>query len=303
MKTKLNYLLCLIAIGLFIGIALAISTSSPPPPPPSPQIGLTPKEIAILTFDLGLPRQMGTMGTQDSVTYSKGTRTLFYNSTIWGYADANKYLYRINRDKYYDMVKYFILEMDDGFGFASLLEERQVNLGYRVFFSDGDCFEWKVPGKELLSFADSCKMNPTEALKKVIDLNLEIANLHLPIRPEDLPNQARTVISNAIIGDEKCLLQSVSCNHDDIVLLYDIDDIEYDLDITEHNVDDMEFVWNVVNDMARDDNFYPFIRLLAKTHTNMILMYEGRNSHKRVSMKVPNSLIVEILSKSNPLDR
>ena len=85
---------------------------------------------------------------------------------------------------------------------------------------------WNITSKELSAFVDSCKLSPTTALKKVIDMQIKIANLKLPVTTSDSP-KATTVAINSIVGNvkaERCLLQSIKYEENNLLFEYKVNE-------------------------------------------------------------------------------
>ena len=68
------------------------------------------EEMKVLLIDLNsdLPRKIGTIGTQDSITYEN--KTLTYNHTVYGGKKIKKF-YLDHYDDYKELIKYLIVAM------------------------------------------------------------------------------------------------------------------------------------------------------------------------------------------------
>ena len=229
MEKGFKYFLWIVVLGLFFGIFVAINM-------PKPSMTIT-EEIeikkAISRWNSILPRKIGTIGTMDSIVYHD--RTITYNITVFG-DNGIKEVYKKNYNEFKDILKYSLLAMNGqrnmGSVFSSILDQKELNLGFRVYAQDGDATEWKMPGSELNEFMKACQMSPTTALRTTIDMQIEIVNLHLPVNIEDVRDPIKSVALNSILGelDESCLPKSISHVGEDIIFEYNVVEDAIDLD-------------------------------------------------------------------------
>ena len=169
-----------------------------------------------------LPREIGTIGYLDSMSFADETIT--YAVSVKG-DDRIIQVYSDNYDEFKDMLKYSVIEMNGqgnlGNIFVHSLETKGLNICFKVSTENKKSMSWNITGKELSTFVDSCKLSPTTALKKVIDMQIKIANLKLPVTTSD-SLKATTVAINSIVGDvkdESCLLQSIKCEGNNLLFV------------------------------------------------------------------------------------
>lgn len=290
MEKGFKYFLWMVVFGLFVGIFIAMYA-----PKPSMTI-YEEMELrkAISSWNFDLPRKIGTIGTMDSIVYHD--RTIIYTITVFG-DNGIKEIYKKNYNEFKDILKYSLLSMNGqcnmGSVFSSMLEKKNLNFGFRVYTQDGDATEWKMPGRELNEFMRACQMSPTIALRTAIEMQIEIANLHLPIKVEDVRDPIKSVALNTILGDldETCLPKSISHVEEDIVFEYSVDDVAVDLDEIDNIKDDSDAVELLVSSLIEDEDAHEFFGLMAISHSNMVVTYEGRNTHKTVSIRIPYSVL------------
>ena len=290
MEKSFKIFMWIAVVGLFIGIFIAINA-------PKPSMTIYEESDlrkAVSGWNTDLPRRIGTIGSMDSITYSN--RTITYNITVFG-DNRIKEVYKQNYDEFKDILKYSILAMNGqrnmGDNFISILEMKHLNLGFRVYTQDRDVTEWLMPGSELKEFAESCKVSPTTALRTTIDMQIEIANLNLPIKIEDLHKPINSIAINTFLGDidESCLPQSISHIDDNIVFEYDVDESVINLNELDNIKDDETTIESVASSFTEDADAHEFLGLIAISHSNLVLTLNGRKSHKSVSICLPYNIL------------
>ena len=153
---------------------------------------------------------------------------------------------------------------------------------------------WNITGKELSAFVDSCRQSPTTALKKVIDMQIKIANLKLPITTDDT-QKATTVALKSIVGDikdERCLLQAIRHEGNNLYFEYKIKKKELkNIEILGEKQNDMNFMNTFVQELAQDKDIQEFMGMLAISHSNMVLVYRESESNEQVSIELPYTIL------------
>lgn len=201
-------------IGIFIGLNM-----------PRPKLTFSDKmklSQIIAECNADLPREIGTIGYLDSVSFADETIT--YAVSVKG-DNRIMQVYSDNYDEFKDMLKYSFIEMNGqgnlGNTFAHSMETKGLNICFKVSTENKKSMSWNITAKELSAFVDSCKISPTTALKKVIDMQIKIANLKLPVTTSYFP-KATTVAINSILGDvkdESCLLQSIKYEGNNLLFI------------------------------------------------------------------------------------
>lgn len=155
--------------------------------------------------------------------------TITYAVSVKG-DDRIMQVYSDNYDEFKDMLKYSFIEMNGqrnlGKTFAHSLEAKGLNICFKVSTENKKSMSWNITGKELSVFVDSCKLSPTTTLKKVIDMQIKIADLKIPNTTSDSP-QATTVAINSIVGDvkdESCLLQAIKYERNNLLFEYKVNE-------------------------------------------------------------------------------
>ena len=285
MEKLFKYILAILVVCTLVGIFVALNN-------PRPKLTFNDKirlRQIITRCNADLPREIGTIGYLDSMSFADETIT--YAVSVKG-DDRIMQVYSDNYDEFKDMLKYSFIEMNGqgslGNTFAHSLETKGLNICFKVSTENKKSMSWNITGKELSAFVDSCKLSPTTALKKVIDMQIKIVNLKLPVTTSD-SSKATTVAINSIVGDvkdESCFLQSIKYEGNNLLFEYKVNDEgAKDIKKLKDRENDLEFMDALVQELAQDKDVLEFIGLLAISHSNMVLVY--KNSAKQISLKLP----------------
>lgn len=285
MEKLFKYILAILVVCTLVGIVVALNN-------PRPKLTFNDKirlRQIITRCNADLPREIGTIGYLDSMSFADETIT--YAVSVKG-DDRIMQVYSDNYDEFKDMLKYSFIEMNGqknlGNTFAHCLEAKGLNICFKVSTENKKSMSWNITGKELSAFVDSCKLSPTTALKKVIDMQIKIVNLKLPVITSD-SSKATTVAINSIVGDvkdESCFLQSIKYEGNNLLFEYKVNDEgAKDIKKLKDRENDLEFMDALVQELAQDKDVLEFIGLLAISHSNMVLVY--KNSAKQISLKLP----------------
>ena len=285
MEKLFKYILAILVVCTLVGIVVALNN-------PRPKLTFNDKirlRQIITRCNADLPREIGTIGYLDSMSFADETIT--YAVSVKG-DDRIMQVYSDNYDEFKDMLKYSFIEMNGqknlGNTFAHCLEAKGLNICFKVSTENKKSMSWNITGKELSTFVDSCKLSPTTALKKVIDMQIKIVNLKLPVTTSD-SSKATTVAINSIVGDvkdESCFLQSIKYEGNNLLFEYKVNDEgAKDIKKLKDRENDLEFMDALVQELAQDKDVLEFIGLLAISHSNMVLVY--KNSAKQISLKLP----------------
>ena len=285
MEKLFKYILAILVVCTLVGIVVALNN-------PRPKLTFNDKirlRQIITRCNADLPREIGTIGYLDSMSFADETIT--YAVSVKG-DDRIMQVYSDNYDEFKDMLKYSFIEMNGqknlGNTFAHCLEAKGLNICFKVSTENKKSMSWNITGKELSAFVDSCKLSTTTALKKVIDMQIKIVNLKLPVTTSD-SSKATTVAINSIVGDvkdESCFLQSIKYEGNNLLFEYKVNDEgAKDIKKLKDRENDLEFMDALVQELAQDKDVLEFIGLLAISHSNMVLVY--KNSAKQISLKLP----------------
>ena len=253
------------------------------------------EEMKVLLIDLNsdLPRKIGTIGTQDSITYEN--KTLTYNHTVYGGKKIKKF-YLDHYDDYKELIKYLIVAMNgqnnNGRKLAECFYQRGLNACVRIYTGLDEPVSWTVKGTELKVFADSCKTDPTEALKMTIDMMLKFSNMSLPLQPDETPYPDNIFTNSMTLGyDKACLPQSLERIGNMIVLTISLDEKEYDISSLKENLQYDEYIDNLAKLLSEDDDMKEFFGMLALSHSDFAFQYIGRQNKDTVLVKLPYTIL------------
>lgn len=286
-----KYIIVLLIVCTLIGIFIALNM-------PRPKLTFSDKmklSQIIAECNANLPREIGTIGYLDSMSFANEAIT--YAVSVKG-DDRIIQVYSDNYDEFKDMLKYSFIEMNGqgslGNTFAHSLETKGLNISFKISTENKKSMSWNITGKELSTFVDSCKLSPTTALKKVIDMQIKIANLKLPVTTSDSP-KATTVAINSIVGDvkdESCLLQSIKYEGNNLLFEYKVNEEgAKDIKRLKDREEDLDFMDAFVQELAQDKDVLEFIGMLALSHSNMVLVYRENASAKQFSLTLPYTIL------------
>ena len=291
MDKLFKYIIAVLIVCTLIGIFIALNM-------PRPKLTFSDKmklSQIIAECNTDLPREIGTIGYLDSVSFADETVT--YAVSVKG-DDRIMQVYSDNYDEFKDMLKYSFIEMNGqrnlGNTFAHSLETKGLNICFKISMENKKSMSWNITGKELSTFVDSCKLSPTTALKKGIDMQIKIANLKLPVSASDSP-KATTVAINSIVGDVKdegCLLQSIKYEGNNLLFEYKVNEESMkDIENLKGREDDLELMNAFVQDLAQDKDVLEFIGMLVISHSNMVLVYRESKSNEQISIEMPYTIL------------
>ena len=291
MDKLFKYIIAVLIVCTLIGIFIALNM-------PRPKLTFSDKmklSQIIAECNTDLPREIGTIGYLDSVSFADETVT--YAVSVKG-DDRIMQVYSDNYDEFKDMLKYSFIEMNGqgnlGNIFAHSLKTKGLNICFKVSTENKKSMSWNITGKELSTFVDSCKLSPTTALKKVIDMQIKIANLKLPVSASDSP-KATTVAINSKVGDvkdESCFLQSIKYEGNNLLIVYKVNEEgAKDIKRLKDREDDLGYMDALVQEVVQDKDVLEFIGMLAISHSNMVLVYRESKSNEQISIEMPYTIL------------
>ena len=289
MEKWFKYILSFVAGALVIGIIVAINM----PKPKMTMFDKSELHKMIVGLNEDLPREVGTIGYLDSI--KNVDQTIFYIMSVKG-DNGIKQVYIENYNEFRELLKYTIVILNGqknmGTILTTFIEDKGIDMGVRIYTPNRDYTEWRITGPELKSFVESCRLDPTEALQKVIDMQIKIANLDLHMKPgESTPIRSVTLNSIEPDADDSSLLQSVTHVGNTINFLYDVDETMQDLDVMIENSDNEDYLENLAAILAEDTDVKEFFGLVAISHSNILFRYVGRTSGKVAEVVLPYGLL------------
>ena len=291
MDKLFKYIIAVLIVCTLIGIFIALNM-------PRPKLTFSDKmklSQIIAECNANLPREIGTIGYLDSMSFANETIT--YAVSVKG-DDRIMQVYSDKYDEFKDMLKYSFIEMNGqrnlGNTFAHSLEAKGLDICFKVYTESNKSKSWTITGREISEFVDSCKFSPTTALKRVIDMQIQIANLKLPVTTSDSP-KATTVAINSIVEDtkdESCLLQSIKYEGNNLLFEYKVNEEGVkNIERLKYREEDLDFMDAFVQELAQDKDVQEFIGMLALSHSNMVLVYREKASAKQFSLTLPYTIL------------
>lgn len=286
-----KYIIVILIICTLIGIFIGLNM-------PRPKLTFSDKmklSQIIAECNANLPREIGTIGYLDSMSFADETIT--YAVSVKG-DDRIMQVYSDNYDEFKDMLKYSFIEMNGqrnlGNTFAHSLEAKGLDICFKVYTESNKSKSWTITGREIREFVDSCKSSPTTALKRVIDMQIQIVNLKLPVTTSDSP-KTTTVAINSIVGDtkdESCLLQSIKYEGNNLLFEYKVNEEGVkNIERLKDREEDLDFMDAFVQELAQDKDILEFIGMLAISHSNMVLVYRESKSNEHISIEMPYTIL------------
>ena len=291
MEKLFRYTIAILIVFTLTGIFIALNK-------PRPKLTFNDKihlSKIIAECNADLPREIGTIGYLDSMSFADETIT--YAVSVKG-DDRIMQVYSDNYDEFKDMLKYSFIEMNGQMNlvntFAHSLESKGLDICFKVYTESNKSKSWTITGREISEFVDSCKSSPTTALKRVIDMHIQIANLKLPVTTSDSP-KATTVAINSIVEDtkdESCLLQSIKYEGNNLLFEYKVNEEGVkNIERLKDREEDLDFMDAFVQELAQDKDVLEFIGMLALSHSNMVLVYRENASAKQFSLTLPYTIL------------
>lgn len=300
MEQKFKYIIFLV-LGLFL-IGFMVVMSIPRKP-----LTLF-EEVEILqnlpSLKEDLPRRIGTIGTMDSITYRN--KTFIYSITVFG----DNRIHDLYRDRYEDfgeLLKYSFIKMNGQSNMAThmstFMKSKELAIEIQVYSANHDCTKWRWTGSELKAFVDSCKVNPTEALKKTLDMQLQLANINLPTDEHNPQSNIHSISSNSLIGeyDSDCLLQSIRSVDDNIIITYKVNEDKYNIQYLDKYYQDLDAIESFAKECGSDPDSQELMGLIAITHSNLIIEYVGSMSKTTAEVIIPYLLLKKFCQIPNEL--
>ena len=103
----------------------------------------------------------------------------------------------------------------------------------------------------------------------------------------------KSVALNSILGelDESCLPKSISHVGEDIIFEYNVVEDAIDLDELDKIKDNPDALDIVASSFTEDEDAHEFLGIIAISHSNIVITYEGRKTRKTVSIRIPYSVL------------
>lgn len=238
-----------------------------------------------------LPRNIGSIGRLDKISFED--KFIHYHLSVNGDADIMDF-YEQNYQEFKDVLKYSIVLLNGRHNnadkFAKLLSYKDWGLKSTIKVIDGRELSWEITGREMEDFIMKCKLNPTSALDKIIDMQIEMAKLSIPINNDDY-TQIQSVPANTLLStiEDGIALTDIKHTNNDIIFEYKIDENKSGINIS--NLKEasqlLEFKKEFANTLAEDVDIREFFNLVVISHSNFVMRYYGNISEEVVDVYLP----------------
>ena len=204
--------------------------------------------------------------------------------------------------EHYEDFKYMLL-----YGFSALngIDNNVNKLVYLLFKVDYDIrvvvnikddksISWDIKKEEFDEFLKQCKLTPTEALRKVLDIQIELVKLNIPVNVNsEIQNRNITTEFMASTIEEGYLLIDIKTIDNLIVFEYLVDDTNLDFDFATlralSQTDEGKMIFAEI--FAEDASFREFLNLFVVSQSNLGIMYKGITSMDAVEIVLPYTIL------------
>ena len=230
-----------------------------------------------------LPRRLGTIGSLDSITYHK--RSIGYHLSVFGDPSIND-LYRSHYNDFHDVFLYSIAALNGQNGNATKLAEycnaKKIGMTTTIFFSNKESMAWEFTPSEPLDFIQTYNGTPTEAVGRVLDFHIALANYN-----------CSSITTNTIssLTDEGIVLLSLENLSNSIVWNWGVDEKRFDMEQLSSSFHTEGFASLLIEEMIKDLDVQELINIISISRSNIILRYRGLTSNRSMEITIPYNLI------------
>lgn len=204
--------------------------------------------------------------------------------------------------EHYEDFKYMLLY---SFSYLNGTDDNGDKIVYMLFKVDYDIkvvintidvksISWDITKEELEEFLKQCKLTPTEALRKVLNMHIELAKLNIPVNVNsEIQTRNLTTEFMASTIEEGCLLIDIKTIDNLIVFEYLVDDTKLDFDFATlralSQTDEGKMIFAEI--FAEDASFREFLNLIVLSQSNLGIMYKGVTSIDSVEIVLPYAIL------------
>ena len=238
---------------------------------------------SIKELNRDLPRPFGTIGSLDSISFHK--RKVGYHISIFGDPSISA-IYHDRYHDFHDVFLYSLATLDGQNGNATTLAEyckaKKIGMTTSVVFSDNEPITWEFAPSELFEFIHSYNGTPTEALGRVLDFHIALANYNC---------SSITTNSVSFLSDEGIALRSLEHLDDSIVWNWIVDENKHDVGMLSSSFQNEGFADTLIGEIIKDPDVQELINIISISHADIILRYKGLNSNNTAEITLPYHLI------------
>lgn len=250
---------------------------------PKPKISFAKKKEmleAVNKLNSELPRNVGSIGLLDSISLE--SNILSYHFSVFGDPAIDNF-YTDNYTEIGELAKYSILSLNGqhntGTFIATILEENDIYLQVEIVTPSNKMFKWKYSGAELRDFISNLRIRPTEALYVIIDTQIKLTNLRLPIEISDF-GAANFITTNTIKATLSSNERLLNINRDgnNIIFVIETNEREYSINEIKEYVKNPLFIENFANLISEDVDVQEFFNSLVLSHSKLTYRYKNKTS-------------------------
>lgn len=285
MRISFKQILCIFA-SIIIGVVIIVQFL------PKPKLSFSDKQELlrwIEKLNSELPRNIGTIGQLDCVTYDSNVIT--YHFSNFGDSSIDTF-YEDNYNEVGEMMKYGAITLNGqnnaGDNFAKLLDSKGLSVCFKFKTPSNKIFQWNYTGKEILDFMQSIRISPTEALYTIIDAHIKLANLNIPIDSDD-HSSVNTIVTNTIgntLGPDERILKIL---HDGNSVVFVCETNEHEASILQikEYLNDPLFIQNYATLLSENADIMEFMNMLVLSHSNLTYRMKNVASTDSVDVTIP----------------
>ncbi len=222
---------------------------------------------------------------------------VIYDGTTYGTSDIIDF-YTEHYDDLKDILMYSLYCLNgtdrNGDKFVYMLFKIDYDTRFILNTIDGKSISWDTTKEELDEFFEQCEANPTEALKKVLDIDIKLAKLSFPV-DENSEIQVRSLTTDFIastLEDGICLIDIKTIDNL-IVFEYLVDDTKLDFDFATlralSQTDEGKMIFAEI--FSEDVSFREFLNLIVLSQSNLGIMYKGVTLMDSVEIVLPYTIL------------
>lgn len=289
----------LIAFTIIIGLTIIVVQIMP-----KPKLSYSERRELLnqlFVFNAKLPLKVGTIGQLDRVVLEGDTLSYHFSNYGDRMIDA---FYEANYDAVREVMMYGIIALNgrnnNGTKLTDWYDAKGIILKSVFKTPSSREFSWVYSGEELLDFIDKMKISPTKALYTIIDTNIKLANMSLPLNSYDA-NPIQSISNNAIktsLSDGDRLLE-IKHEDDNIIFVIETQEKEARIADIKPVAEELTFLDALMEEASEDPDMKEFIDMLALSHSNLVYSYHNVSRTDSVNIVVPYIILEDYSTINN----
>lgn len=237
----------------------------------------------VKTLNEDLPRNIGSIGTLDSIRFHK--RSICYFLTVFGDASIYDFYSAHYKDFHYVLLSNFTLlngQNGNGTKLAEFYKAKRISTSFTTYCPNYQSLTWDFSPSEPLEFIQAYNGTPTDALGSVLNFHIALANYN-----------CNSITTNSLsqLSDEGIAFKSLEHIGNNIVCNWDVDDNLYDFKALTSNLKSKETAVSFIEAFANNPDAQELINLISIAHANIVFHYRGMINGQEAEITIPYSLI------------